>query len=386
MKKGSGLWLYLVKSALSRSDILKDRTKRPTVTVANMTGRKRSGFMLFLRRCICEIKQYRPKLKWKKPRRKKAGYIDPEYTFDISVIVCTYNRPEKLKTAVNSLIDQTLDKSKYEIVIVNNGEELPEGIESAADNVRVVKENRKGLSYARNTGGKCAKGRYLVYVDDDIRADENLLERIYNAFSAHKNIGIVGGQIILVPPSPRPEIILEGRETVWSEYTVGYKNFREISRQYEFPYGANFSVEHSVFDSVGGFDTSYGRVGNDYAGGEETAMCFRVLSAGYKIGIEPGAIVYHHVDSSRYTPEHVRKTIRAGIFTTYRLYKDGYSSSVWNRKYIGERVRLSDKEIDRLIKNGAEKLEVFYKECERDAFKELAERIDAQEQKAETAG
>ncbi len=351
-------------------------TKKPTVSVSNMTDRKQSGIIIFLRKCICELKQYRPKLSWF--WRKKSKINNSKYPLDMSVIVCTYNRPEKLKAAVDSLVCQTLEPSRYEILIVNNGGKLPDDIEDMSEYIRIVNEPRKGLSYARNTGGRCANGKYLVYVDDDIYADKNLLEHIMRGFSKHKNIGIVGGQIILAPPVPRPKIILEGHESVWSEYTVGYKNFREISRQYEFPYGANFSVSHAVFDVVGGFDESYGRVGSDYAGGEETAMCFKVLSAGYKIGIEPAAVVYHDVDRRRYTAEHVRQTIRAGIFTTYRLYKDGYSPSVWNRKYIGERIKIAEMELDRLYRNKAEQTEIFYKECERDAFKELAERIDAE--------
>lgn len=363
---------------------MKDKAKKPTVTVSNMTDRKRSGFLLFLRKCICELRQYR--LRLQKFKRNKRKSLSAQYPLDISVIVCTYNRPEKLKNAIESLVNQTFEQSRYEIVVVNNGEELSCDIEKFSGNIRVIKESRKGLSYARNTGGRCARGKCLVYVDDDICADRRLLEYIFDGFSSHKNIGIVGGQIILVPPSPRPDIILEGKENVWSEYSVGYKSFREISRQYEFPYGANFSVEHTVFNTVGGFDERYGRVGCDYAGGEETAMCFGVLKAGYNIGIEPRAVVYHHVDSDRYTAEHVRQTIKAGIFTTYQLYKDGYSTSLWNRKYIGERVRIADLEIDRLIKNGADNLEIFYKECERDAFKELAERIDTEGRKEKTSG
>ena len=352
---------------------MRNKTNKPTMTLSNLTDRKRSGIVLFLRRCICELKQFRinPKAIFKRNKTHRAIY---EYPLDVSVIICTYNRAEKLRKAVESLSNQTMNSDRYEIIVVNNGSE-PCG-EFKSSNIRVISEEAHGLSRARNTGGRCAEGKYLVYADDDIRADKNLLENIFKAFENHKNIGIVGGQIILAPPTPKPKIILEGRETLWSEYTVGYKSFREISRQYEFPYGANFSVAHDAFNAAGGFDERYGRVGNDYAGGEETALCFKIQKLGYKIGIEPKAVVYHHVDSSRYTKEHVRRTIRAGIFTTYRLYKDGYSPSVWNKKYICERAGLAEAELERLVRSGADNLEIFYKECEKDAFSELAWQID----------
>lgn len=344
--------------------------KKPTVTLKNLTDKKRAGIWLYLRRCLCEIRQYN----FSKPRRrKKAKDKEISYPLDISVIVCTYNRPEKLKVAVDSLKMQSFDKSRYEILVVNNGGEACRVTND--ENVRVVYEPEKGLSNARNTGGRLSKGKYLVYVDDDIYAEKDLLQSIFTAFEKHKNIGIVGGQIILDTPLPRPDIILPGKETLWSEYTVGYKNFRKIRHQYEFPYGANFSISHDAFNLSGGFDTHYGRCGNDYAGGEETALCFKITSLGYKIGIAPHAIVHHRVDENRYTKEHIKNTVRAGIFTTYRLYKDGYSPSVWNKKYIQDRIKILEAEHERLTKNGSD-IEIFYKECEKDAFIQLSEEID----------
>lgn len=322
---------------------------------------------------MCEALCYRPRVN--RRRSGNIGLYHTDYPLELSVIVCTYNRPKQLKTAVHSLIRQTFDKP-YEIIIVNNGDSIDESAFSEYKNVRIIREKRRGLSYARNSGGCSASGKKLVYVDDDIRADKSLLTQIYFAFEGHKNIGIVGGQIVLEPPEPRPDVILSGHETLWSEYTVGYKKFREVSRQYEFPFGANFSIDHKMFDAVGGFDERYGRVGDNFAGGEETAMCFKALRLGYKIGIEPNAVVYHCVESGRFTREHVRRTIRAGILTTHQLYIDGYSPSVWDKKYVNERLAIACAELKRLHKNKASELQIFYKECERDAFEELAKRLE----------
>lgn len=340
---------------------------------------RRSGLWLWLKKCLCEISGYRLRLKRKKPERCKIT----KYPIDISVIICTYNRPNPLLTALGSIAAQSFSGS-FEIIIVNNGDPLP--AEATAriaeiENARVITESRRGLSYARNAGAKAAAGRILVYLDDDIRADSALLGHIFSAFEAHKRVGIVGGQIILEPPEPRPDIILSGHEALWSEYTVGYRKYREISRQYEFPFGANFSIRHDVLDRAGGFDTRYGRVGNDYAGGEETALCFKTLSMGCKIGIEPRAVVYHLVAADRFTPEHIRRTIRAGILTTYQLCKDGYSPSVWDERYIRERIKIARAELDRLNKTD-DTLGIFYKECEINAFEELSENIEAESREA----
>ncbi len=349
------------------------RRKKPTMTLLNAAGGKIINIRLWIKKLICDLKSYkRRNIKKTAPRL----IADNKYPLDISVIVCTYNRPKKLANAVKSLCGQTLPSEKYEIIIVNNGEELNNTFEEYNDcNIKIIKEERKGLTYARNLGASVSNGKYLVYIDDDAIAEPRLLETIKNAFDAHSNAGIIGGQIILKTPEPKPNIILEGKETLWSEYTVPYTKYREINKQYEFPFGANFSVRHNIFNAVGGFDESYGRVGNNYAGGEETVLCFKVLNCGCKIGIEPKAVVYHDVDKTRYTKEHIKETIKAGIFTTYRLYKDGYSPAAWDKNYALERIKIAEREIEKLIKSNADELELYYKECEKNGFIELADSI-----------
>lgn len=349
------------------------RRKKPTMTLFNAAGGKIINIRLWIKKLICELKSYK-RQKIKKDSRRLIA--DNEYPLDISVIVCTYNRPDKLSNAVKSLCCQTLPSDKYEIVIVNNGGELNNTFKEYKNyDIKIIKENRKGLTYARNLGASVSNGKYLVYIDDDAVAEPVLLETIKNAFDSHSNAGIIGGQIVLKTPEPKPNIVLEGKETLWSEYTVPYTKYREINKQYEFPFGANFSVRHNVFNAVGGFDENYGRVGDNYAGGEETVLCFKVLNCGRKIGIEPKAVVYHDVDEARYTREHIKETIKAGIFTTYRLYRDGYSPAAWDKNYALERIKIAEREIEKLIKSNADELELYYKECERNGFIELADSI-----------
>lgn len=343
------------------------------MTLFNAAGGKIINIRLWIKKLICELKSYK-RQKIKKDSRRLIA--DNEYPLDISVIVCTYNRPDKLSNAVKSLCCQTLPSDKYEIVIVNNGGELNNTFKEYKNyDIKIIKENRKGLTYARNLGASVSNGKYLVYIDDDAVAEPVLLETIKNAFDSHSNAGIIGGQIVLKTPEPKPNIVLEGKETLWSEYTVPYTKYREINKQYEFPFGANFSVRHNVFNAVGGFDENYGRVGDNYAGGEETVLCFKVLNCGRKIGIEPKAVVYHDVDEARYTREHIKETIKAGIFTTYRLYRDGYSPAAWDKNYALERIKIAEREIEKLIKSNADELELYYKECERNGFIELADSI-----------
>ncbi len=378
--------------------------QKPNITLKNLADTKNIGLFLSLKKGLNEV--FNKKVCKKEVIKKPTSCLD--YEDILSIIICTTGNTSRVKAAVKSLLSDKLPKDKYEIIVVNNSPQTPQDINVEEDsirqnmncrehpacrsvvahtgatlhshtdlhispstnspNLRIIHEPVLGLSKARNTGAREAKGEYLLYIDDDAIANPDLLFNIYSAYKDHNDFSIIGGQIFLKIPTPKPEIFLENRDSVWSGYTVAYTHFRRIKEHYEFPYGACFSIRHSVLDILGGFPESYGRRGNNFAGGEETALCFKSLKYGFKIGIEPKASVLHCVDERRFSTEHVEKTIRAGILTTYKLCKDGYAPYEWTNTYIKERIKILNSEIKRLKNNP---LAAFYKECELSAFEEI---------------
>lgn len=301
----------------------------------------------------------------------------------LSIIICTYMRGEKLIDAIWSVIRQSLSKKEYEIIIVDNAP-LDSGIRGEIEYfrnkysefegfIRYIGVPQKGLSYARNVGMWNAKGEYLTFLDDDVLADYYLLEEIYAAFKYHPNVGIVGGQIILDVPFPKPKVLKKGMESLWSQFKITENTFREVSQQFEFPYGANFSVRREAIRLAGGFRMCYGRVGNDYAGGEETALSFKMLQIGYGIGLQPNAKVLHRVDKSRFSREHIKKTILASVITSYRFFRDLHTPIGWTERYVRAQIRITEKEIKILNRKKADELDIFYTRCRLDAWKKLLE-------------
>ena len=120
----------------------------------------------------------------------------------------------------------------------------------------------------------------------------------------------------------------------------------------------------------------YGRVGNDFAGGEETALAFKMIQIGYDVGIQPHAKVLHRVDQSRFNQEHVKKTILAGVMTTYRFFCDLLTSFGWTKKYVKNQIKITRKEIRRLKNIKEDNLEIFYKNCYLDAWQKLLEYME----------
>lgn len=93
----------------------------------------------------------------------------PEMTFPlVSVIVPTYNRPDMLKNAIQSILDQTFQN--FEIIIVNDAGQDISCFAQSFDSQKIIcisHEFNKGLAAARNTGIRAAKGKYIAYLDDD---------------------------------------------------------------------------------------------------------------------------------------------------------------------------------------------------------------------------
>lgn len=250
-----------------------------------------------------------------------------------TIVLCTYKRTDIAKQALAAMSAQNMSKDDYEILVVNNDPESDEMRNAitelqhqskAKEFYRYIDCPYPGLSAARNFSLYEANGEILLYVDDDGIMDCGCLAHIIRAFEEHEDAGVVGGQILLKEPERFKNVILEGYEGVWSERKFSQKAFFEAEHDWNFPYGCNYAVRRHVLRELGGFRVSYGRVGKDFAGGEEIVLSHLVRKAGMKVGIEPRAIVTHDVDPDRYSMEHVRKTIRASRLTNRLMKMDLY--------------------------------------------------------------
>ena len=248
----------------------------------------------------------------------------------LSVVVCTYNRSATLVNCLRSLILQTLPSWDYEVLVVNN---LPsdKNPSIALSKLREEFSDRimpdiveidcplPGLSYARNAGLSEGRGDAVVFVDDDAIALPDCLEKIKDAFSKNLNVGVIGGHIKLYLTDPRPAVCPPGRESIWSEYITDFTGFTFVENWFEYPYGALWAARRELLLQMGGFRSNFGRVANDFGGGEEIVAAVIARNLGFKVGIEPAAVVMHDVELNRYTSEHVLKTISAGIISNYRM-------------------------------------------------------------------
>ena len=100
----------------------------------------------------------------------------------VSVIVPTFDRPDSLKVALQSIMQQTL--TDFEVIVINDaGVDVEHIVASfnARNNVTSIRHGKnRGLAAARNSGLGVARGKYIAYLDDDDRFLPNHLETLVN--------------------------------------------------------------------------------------------------------------------------------------------------------------------------------------------------------------
>jgi glycosyltransferase involved in cell wall biosynthesis len=109
---------------------------------------------------------------------------------DITVVLCTYNRAERVERAVRAILAQ--HGCAFELVVVDDGstDATPKVLASIDDDrLRVIRRPNGGLSRARNTGLAAAEGAWTVFIDDDDLVEPGWLAT-FHAQTADPTVGI----------------------------------------------------------------------------------------------------------------------------------------------------------------------------------------------------
>ncbi len=270
-----------------------------------------------------------------------------EPTKKLSIILCTHKMTDTLKPCLDAICKQDITPEDFELVFANNSfkdmelKELVQGIKAEYPDIDInyITAPMKGLSFARNAGLWAAKGEYVLYLDDDAIAQPNVASETIKAFDNDPELGVVGGEVRLTVPDSARDIVNERTIGLWSDLRIEGEELRYAKDYGEFPYGANFAVRRNCLRQIGGFRTGYGRVGNNYAGGEETLVCFMMEMIHKKVGLNPKSAVEHRIAADRFNLEHIEKTAYSGIMTQYRLRRDLYAPADWNDNNVRERAQ-----------------------------------------------
>ncbi len=218
-------------------------------------------------------------------------------TVPISVIICTRNRTESLYRCL-SFLGKSLCRPE-EIIVVDNdpNDNGAYKIATQFENVVYVKEPKKGLSTARNTGIKNAKTDIVAFTDDDVQVHPLWTYSLWKSLE-NKDVSALAGLVITSSLQTESQFVFEkywsfNRGFVGKIYDKDYfeSALRKGPPVWEIGAGANMAFRKSIFDEVGYFNEF---LGAGAAGcNEDSEMWFRILANGHKIMYDPKAITFH---------------------------------------------------------------------------------------------
>jgi len=204
----------------------------------------------------------------------------------VSVIVCAYNEEKLLSQCIESLVNQTYAKDKYEIIIVDDESEdrTPEiakrWVESTKEQllrIKYIRIKHAGLSVARNTGIKHSEGEIVAFIDGDAVADKNWIKEIVKAFSSDKDVNLVGGSVLLLNNSSEfGKFLYDSVFSLYIEQNV---------------IGTNMSFKREFLGLIDGFNEHFERRGDE-------TYIFKKWRHLIKQKITSSAVVYHEVPHS----------------------------------------------------------------------------------------
>ena len=203
---------------------------------------------------------------------------------EVSVITLTFNRPVTLQRCLESLARQSVDHSRFELVLVDVSDVSVDdlvGKFSNRLNINHVKAENRGVAGNRNIGAKNAVAPLLAFIDDDCIAHTDWLERLLSSADEYPGAFIGGGVANMNPDNAAScagQVITDAVD----------HSYNPPGGQATFFPGLNMLAPRKLFVEIGGNDEGYGRLA-----AEDREFADRWLTAGLPMVKEPAAIVVH---------------------------------------------------------------------------------------------
>jgi len=202
-----------------------------------------------------------------------------------SVVIPTYGRPGQLMACLEALTRIEYGRDRFDVLVVDDGGPVPmDGVIARFGeqlNLRHIRQEHAGPARARNTGAAGARGRFLVFTDDDCTPAPDWLRSLALRFAGSPDHGICGRTVNAIPDN-----LWSGASQLLIDYLYGCYN--ADSYRSHFFAANNLALPADRFQAIGGFDTTF-----PGAGGEDRELCDRWLRHGWRLTYAPEVIVAH---------------------------------------------------------------------------------------------
>lgn len=193
----------------------------------------------------------------------------------VSVVIPAYNEQRYLGACLESLLGQTVPAAEI-IVVDNNSTDRTAQVARRFPNVRVLREPKQGIVYARNRGFNAASGDIIARIDADTRVPPHWITQLHSLFQSPDISGVTG------PPS--------FCDTAWSRlmssfYKLIVFDFHRHLLHHHILWGANCAIKKDAWASV------HTSVCNSSAVHEDLDLAIHLTRQGGEISYEPNLVV-----------------------------------------------------------------------------------------------
>lgn len=232
---------------------------------------------------------------------------NPMQTVDVSLIAISLNSRGFLRDCIASLRAAVWRNVTWELIVVDNASSdgTPAMLAVEHPDVRViVNPSNLGFCKAGNQGAAIARGRHLLFLNDDTLILDDAIATIVE-FADATGIAMVGSRLLNTDGSEQfsgrrfttPAATLFGRKSVLTKMFPNAPWARSYllsdhvtgTEPYEVDWlsAAAMMVRRDVFEQVGG-------LAEDFYYFHEQVFCARVKDAGHKVYLHPRSRIVHH--------------------------------------------------------------------------------------------
>jgi glycosyltransferase involved in cell wall biosynthesis len=178
--------------------------------------------------------------------------------YRVSVVIPTLNRAAMLATTIERIENQTVGRDAYEVLIVdNNSTDTTQAVlaqkAAAYPNLKGFIQTKRGAAATRNVGIRAASGEIVLFIDDDILAEPDLVERHIQYHAENPGASIIGTVTSAWHDSSDPFLRYLRDKGIFNPYSIACGKPMDFS----YYHTGNVSSSRKQLCEVGGFDEQF---------------------------------------------------------------------------------------------------------------------------------
>jgi glycosyltransferase involved in cell wall biosynthesis len=206
----------------------------------------------------------------------------------VSVVIPTWNRAELLARTIDKIEHQSLGRDLYEVIVIDN--DSSDDTQSVLDqkartysNLKAFSQRKRGSAATRNVGIRAARGDLVLFIDDDILAEPNLVEAHCDYHRRLPESSIIGAVITPWQDSTDPFLRYLRDKGIFNPYSIACGPM-----DFSYYHTGNVSTSRAVLNDVGGFNEEFAIYGM-----EDIELGYRLEQLGSRMVHGPDAKAVH---------------------------------------------------------------------------------------------